>query len=131
MAIIAIQSLAGHNFVFPVDLKDGEGNVIGKHNHIVPGLNRAPKNILILDEKRFNDDLKDDKIFKDLVKSKVFRVLEDVPESYYDSSQVAAAAKAERDQALETVAQKDDVINSKDDRIKQLESQLKALGGAV
>ena len=131
MAIIAIQSIAGHNFVFPVDLKDGEGNVIGKHNHIIPGLNKAPRNILILDDKRFKDDLEDDKIFKDLIKAKVFRVLEDVPESYYESSQVAAAAKADRDRALETVAQKDDVINSKDDEIKKLQAQIKALGGAL
>lgn len=103
-------------------------HVNGKYLELPP-VQRAPKNLLLVDPADF-EVIKELPSYRDMKDKKQIRVLDRVPNSYYASSELVAQANARVKDAKAEADSHKATIASKDAEIEALKKKLADVGGA-
>jgi septal ring factor EnvC (AmiA/AmiB activator) len=96
----------------------------------MPSVTKKPKNIIVM-TKEHADELAENITFKGLIEQKLYRYLDKVPSSYYDSmEQVSMANQKLAETRAEAEQAKADALASKKEAEK-LKAQIEELGGVT
>ena len=107
---------------------DGSKNPVVEDSFTLTGKLKSPKNITIISKELYEKALAGSKPFSSWVKIGTLLILDNVPTSYYDATELAAESQAKVAKAEGLLSQKEVELKAKDEEIEKLRAELKGYG---